>query len=97
MSEFVQIMEFQTDRIDEVEAHIDRMRDELGDRLKFTESIFCTDRGQPNTYVAIVEFPSYEVAMDNSTDPEVSKFAAGLTKLLGTSPSFRNLDVRSRT
>ena len=51
-------------------------------------------RDRPDTYVQIVEFPSYEEAMDNSRLSETSEFAGKLGKLCDPPPTFRNLDVR---
>lgn len=50
-------------------------------------------RGQENTYVQIVEFPSYEEAMANSEMPETSSFAKRLAELCDGPPTIRNLDV----
>ena len=51
------------------------------------------DRDRPDTYVQVVEFPSYEAAMANSDLPETAAFAEQLAKLCDAPPSFRNLDV----
>ena len=51
------------------------------------------DRDADNTYVQIVEFPSYEDAMANSNMPETGAFAAQLASLCDGPPTFRNLDV----
>jgi hypothetical protein len=52
------------------------------------------DRDLPNTYVQIVEFPSYQEAMTNSGLPETGEFAEKLAGLCDGPPVFRNLDVR---
>jgi hypothetical protein len=41
----------------------------------------------------IVEFPSYEVAMENSNRPEIGRFAERLASLCTGPPIFRNLEV----
>lgn len=51
------------------------------------------DRDRPNTYLSIVEFPSHEIAMENSARPETSAFAARLAELYDGPPRFYNLDV----
>ena len=43
--------------------------------------------------VQIVEFPSYERAMENSNPPETSAFAERLAALCDGSAVFRNLEV----
>ena len=42
----------------------------------------------------VVEFPSYEAAMENSQRPETAKLAERLAALCSAPPTFRNLDVR---
>jgi hypothetical protein len=56
---------------------------------------FTQDRDRPDTYVQIVEFPSYEDAMANSELPETAVFAERLAALCDQPMAFRNLDVRS--
>ena len=57
-------------------------------------STLAGDRDRPNTYVTIVEFDSYESAMENSRLPETGEFAQKLGALCDSPPTFRNLDVR---
>ncbi|MHB8680853.1 MAG: DUF1330 domain-containing protein [Acidimicrobiales bacterium] len=93
MPEFIQIMEFETSRIDEFEALAQRMREERGDALLATKSTVTEDRDHRGRYYVIVEFPSYEDAMKNSNDPVTGRFAEEMSKLLDAPPTFRNLDV----
>jgi hypothetical protein len=41
----------------------------------------------------MVEFPSYEAAMENSRLPETNRIAEQMQKLSDGEPTFRNLDV----
>ena len=91
---FIQIIEFRTTQIDEVEAMMDEWLTATEGKRSTGRSNLTVDRDQPNTYVQIVEFPSYERAMANSALPETSHFAERLNKLCEGGPSFRNLDVR---
>jgi hypothetical protein len=91
---FVQLMEFKTSRIDEVDAIVDKMRAERGDALLATRATSATDRDRPGYYFSIVEFNSYEEAMKNSNDPATSAFASQMAALLDGPPKFYNLDVR---
>ena len=52
-----------------------------------------SDRDRPGYYFSIIEFDSYEEAMENSNRPETSEFAAQMAKLCDGPPTFRNLDV----
>jgi hypothetical protein len=90
---FVQVIEFQTSRIDEFNALVDEWLDLSKDWRTATRSLRTKDRDRPNTYVQIVEFPSYEMAQENSNHPETSKFAEQLGALCDVPPTFRNLDV----
>jgi hypothetical protein len=91
---FIQIIEITTSRIDEVEALTEEWRAQTEGRRQATRAITTQDRDRPNTYIQLVDFPSYEAAMSNSDLPETSAFAEQLTKLCDSPPSFRNLDVR---
>ena len=51
------------------------------------------DRNDPDRYVLIVFFDSYESAMENSNLPETAEFAEKQTALLEGSPSFSDLDI----
>ena len=53
----------------------------------------CKDRDQPNTYVAVVRFPSYEAAMENSNHPDTAAMAERLAALADAPAQFRNLDL----
>jgi len=95
MPGFVQIMELETSRIDEVEALSNRMAEERGDALLASKATITADRDHPGRYIVIVEFDSYEEAMKNSNDPVTSKYAEQLGALLDAPPKFYNLDVRT--
>jgi quinol monooxygenase YgiN len=94
--EFIQIIEFNTSRIDEFNAALDEWLEQTAGQRAATRGTQTKDRDQPNTYVQIVEFPSYEEAMANSNLPETSAFAAQLASLCDSPPTFRNLDVTRR-
>ena len=90
---FIQIIEFTTTRADEIRKLVDEYRsgrDGSGGPVRGTT---CTDRDQENRYVQIVEFASYEEAMENSNRPETGELAARMAELCDGPPSFRNLDV----
>ena len=78
---FIQIIEFNTQQPDEIEALVDEWRGKTGSSRTARKGTFTQDRDRPNTYVQIVEFPSYEEAMANSKLPETAAFAERLAKL----------------
>ena len=90
---FIQTIEFQTSQIDEFDAAIQAWLAKSASWRSTTRSVRTKDRDRPNTYLQIVEFPSYEAAMDNSTHPETADLAEQLAKLCDAPPAFRNLDV----
>ena len=90
---FVQTIEYQTSRIDEVQAVLDDYRASTEGRRTVARGTICVDRDRPNTYVSIIEFPSYEEAMKNSELPETAAMAEQMGKLCDGPPIFRNLDV----
>jgi len=92
MSGFVQIIEFTTSRIEEIQRVNDEWR--ASHEAMGPERVTVTaDRDRPGTYCSIVEFRDYDEAMRNSDDPETSEFARRMAELCDAPPVFRNLDV----
>lgn len=92
MAKFVQIIEFQTSRIGEVEQLANEMegRREGGTVRSITVT---ADRDRPDHYRTIAVFDSYESAMQNSQRPETQAFAQKMASLCDGPPAFHNLDV----
>jgi len=90
---FVQLIEFQTSRIDDFNKLVDEWIKESEGWRAPTRSMQTKDRDRTNTYMQIVEFPSYEAAMKNSDRPETAAFAKRLAEVCDGPPTFRNLDV----
>lgn len=95
MPGFVQIMDFYTSKIDEIEALSKRMQEEQGESLLARTATITQDRDHPGHYMVIVEFDSYEEAMKNSTHPAITRYAEEMEELLDGPPAFHNLDVRT--
>jgi quinol monooxygenase YgiN len=91
---FIQIIEFTTNRFDEVEALMDEWVERTKGKRRAHRGTVTSDRDRPNAYVQIVEFPSYEEAMENSNLPETAEFSERVAKLCQGPATFRNLDVR---
>jgi hypothetical protein len=89
---FVQIIEYETDRPDEMRA-LGAARMAGNDQASVVRVTVARDRDRPNRYFTIVEFPSYEAAMENSSRPETDTFARQLAQLCTSGPRFYNLDV----
>ena len=91
---FIQILEFTTDRVDDVETLMDTWVAQSQGRRRVDRALLAADRDDPKTYVQIVEFPSYTDAMENSALPETTEFAAKLAELCDGTVRFRNLDLQ---
>jgi len=95
MPRFVQIMEFSTSRIEEVDALGRELEKEAGAAFLARKATTTEDRDRRGHYYIFVEFDSYEDAVQNSESAVVSKYAAKMGELLDGPPTFRNLDVVS--
>lgn len=90
---FIQVMEYRTTHPREVEALMDEWVAATEGKRTATHDMHTQDRDRPDSYVDIVEFPSYELAMRNSGLPETQRIAAELRKLCADDVVFLNLDV----
>ena len=92
MAGFVQIIQYSTTRFDEVEKLYDELQgqQQAGTARRAT---ITADRDHPNQYVSVVEFDSYESAMENSRRPQTSEFASRMAELCDGPATFYNLDV----
>lgn len=92
MPAFIQVIEWSTSRIDEVQELGRARRDEMSQDGPVRVSV-TADRNTPGRYMTIVEFPSYEAAMQNSKDPRTDEFARQMAALCDGPPVFHDLDV----
>lgn len=90
---FVQIVEFNTSKIDEMRARGTQYEQETEGRRPPGKGILAADRDNPGRYMVIADFPSYEEAMKNSEAPETQKMAEDMQNLSDGPPKFYNLDV----
>jgi hypothetical protein len=90
---FIQIVEFDTSRIDEMRARSEQYRQQSEGSRTTGKATMCADRDRPGHYFIIVEFDSYEEAMKNSELPETQALARDMGELASGPPSFHNLDV----
>jgi alpha-acetolactate decarboxylase len=92
MAGFVQIVEYRTSRFDEVKALGEEYRDSPGSLARHV--LVTENRDKPGSFMTVVEFDSYESAMENSKRQVTSEFAEKMGKLCDGPPTFYNLDVR---
>jgi hypothetical protein len=90
---FIQMIEFSTDRIDEGQKYVDEYRSKTEGKRTARRGILAKDRDNPNKYVNIVFFDSYDSAMKNSEMPETQELAGKLMGLSTGDPTFHNLEV----
>ncbi|GHJ48521.1 hypothetical protein Cs7R123_58630 [Catellatospora sp. TT07R-123] len=90
---FIQIIEYETDRFNEVAALMQAREQEMDGPPPFKLLRVARDRDNPRRYLTIVEFDSYEAAMANSADPRTGEMAGAMAALVATGPVFHNLDV----
>lgn len=91
--EFVQIIELQSSRFDEIEVlHEAWLAETEGVRTSISELVVA-DRDRPGTYLIIVRFPSLEAADANNDLPATQRLAEALGALVDAPMAFRNLDL----
>jgi quinol monooxygenase YgiN len=94
---FIQIIEYQTKRFDDVTTLLDKFRANSTASTAPARATVTKDRDRPDTYVSIIEFDSYEKAMENSKRPETGEMAKAMAELCDGPPKFLNLDVIDQT
>lgn len=90
---FIQIIEYQTTRPEEMHTLMDEWITKTEGRRTATHVVVGRDRDRANTYIAFVSFPSYDDGMRNSELPDTREFSARVMALCDGEPIFRNLDV----
>ena len=91
---FIQIIEVTTTHVGEIQEIVDDWIVRTEGKRKSQAAKLTQDRDRPNTYLQIVEFPSFEAAITNAELPETGVFAQQLAVLCDDPPIFRNLEVR---
>jgi hypothetical protein len=91
---FIQLIEYESNDIEAVEKALEDFRKDHPGAMTYTSSRITEDRDTPGTYVSIVEFTSYEEAMQQSNNSALSQFAQSMGPELMTNRRFRNLDVK---
>ncbi|WP_405838901.1 hypothetical protein [Streptomyces sp. NBC_01518] len=95
---FVQIVDFETDRFDEMQAVAEEADKRMAGRPGGpTHRLVLRDRSNPGHVLVVIEFDSYEDAMRNSQDPETGKMAEQMAALCTRPPSFTDCDVLDMT
>jgi len=90
---FIQIIEMRTTKFDEIQKLSDEFFAATEGKRTVKQSFVTRDHNDPDRYLVIVFFDSYESAMENSNLPETAAFADKQTSLLDGAPTFFDLDV----
>ncbi|MGV9499109.1 hypothetical protein ACWDQ0_12605 [Streptomyces sp. NPDC003642] len=91
---FVQIIDFETERLDEMEQIFEEAGQRVAGRTGGpTHRMLLKDRDNPRRYLALIEFDSYEKAMSNSDDPETGRMAERLGALCIGDRVYTNCDL----
>ena len=93
MAGFVQVIEIRTTKVEQIEGLVSGWLAQTEGVRKAQRGTLTRDRDGPDVYMQIVEFPSYEEAMVNSSLPATAEFAKRLAELSDVAPTSRNLDV----
>jgi quinol monooxygenase YgiN len=90
---FIQIIEMRTKKYEELQKLGDEFYAATEGKRTVKQSYVTRDRNDPDRYLIVVLFDSYEEAMKNSNLPETAAFAEKQMPLLDGPPTFFDLDV----
>lgn len=90
---FIQLMEVRTTRYEELQALEREWEQATEGKRTLRREIVCRDRNDPDRYVMIAFFDSYESAMENSNLPETQAISARFGSLTDGPTEFRDLDI----
>ena len=91
--EFIQIIECRTSKLDGLTALEDEWRKATDGKRTLRRSIITRDRNDPERYLILAFFDSYDSAMVNSNLPETADFGRKHNALLDRPMAFTDLDV----
>jgi predicted ester cyclase len=90
---FVQLIDCRTSRFDEMNRLMDTWVEQTKGKRTATHNVIGKDRSDASHFIEIVEFPSYEEAMRNSSLPETDQIFRDMVALCEETPTFTDLDV----
>lgn len=91
---FAQIIDFETERIDDLDALMEQRRADMTGRPGGpTSRLLLRDRDNPHRYLSVIHFDSYAEAMRNSEDPATTEMAGQIAALCTRPPSFTDCDL----
>src|SRR5690242_11205215 len=90
---FVQIIDMHTKNVDEIQQLEREWEQATEGKRTLRRSIVGRDRNDPDHYLVLAFFDSYESAMKNSNLPETTEFGQKQSGLLDGPMQFIDLDV----
>jgi quinol monooxygenase YgiN len=90
---FAQIIELKTSRWEELRELDEEWLEQTEGMRPRSVEFYAADRDRPNTYIAVVQWDSYEAAMANNDLPATEQIARRMSELCDEPPTYRNLDV----
>jgi hypothetical protein len=90
---FVQIVDMHTSKFEEISALEQEWRAATEGKRTLRRSIVTRDRNDPNHFMVLAFFDSYESAMSNSNLAETVRFGQKQAALLDGPMEFIDLDV----
>jgi hypothetical protein len=90
---FMQIIDMRTKKYEELKSLGDDFFAATEGKRTVRRSIVTRDRHDPDRYLLVVFFDSYESAMENSNLPETAQLADKQMSLLDGPPTFNDLDI----
>jgi len=96
MTGFVQIIEYRTSKPEEITALMEDFRakrEAEGGSPAPIRGMMAADRDEPGHYYSIIEFNSYDEAMENSNRSDTTEFAEKMAALCDGPGKFYNLDL----
>ena len=93
MSDFIQIMEIRTTKLDDMLDLERRWEKATEGKRTLRRQILTRDRSDPSLYRVFAFFDSHESAMVNSTLPETQLFSAEFDSVADGPIRFTDLDV----
>jgi len=90
---FVQIIDMKTSNVDAVLEVSEQWRQATEGKRTLVRDLTLRDRNDPNRYLVVAFFDSYESAMENSNLAETQEFAQKMADLVDGPMTFHDLDV----
>jgi len=90
---FVQVIEFRTSDIESIKKTGQEWEQATAGKRTARRRVLTQDQHDPDRYLMMVFFDSYEAAMENSRLPETQAIAGRMMALAEGPPVFHDLEV----